>query len=222
MKHFGNDGLRDDRDEVNESNPEFVRRGRIVAYVDGAMDVAEARVFEAEILRDPALAQDVERARCLRALVATLPRAAAPELVRRFTERLTESSRRASGSALGVADQLASVPLRAAPVDLRARILESIRRERSIVETARSRRAYRPSLRLLAPAAIAAALLVGVTTWLVEMRPTRPERPLGARRFVFDIVTVRPGVASGAPSAVGDPTLVPPRALSRDEERLGR
>lgn len=220
MKDFGNRDHEDDRDDVIESDLEFLRRGRIVEYVDGGMDPAAVQSFEAELRRSPELRREVERARCLRALVSTLPRVEAPETVRRFTARLSVAPRHAAAST--VADFLSAAPLRSAPFGLAGRVLDAIRRERRIVETARSRRAYRPTLRLLAPTALAAALLIGVTIWLSDRRPTRPTRPEGARSFVFDVVVARPGVAVPNAAAAVDPTLLPPAFELAGEERARR
>lgn len=172
------------------------RRALILEYVDGAMTLAAARAFEATLRESPEWTRDVERARCLRALVSTLPRVAAPESVRRYTANLAKLPRAAATPSATPEQYLAALPRRVAPTALRDSVLSAIRRERVIVEVARERRAFRPSFRTLAPMAVAAALLVGVTTWLFESREVSVPRRAGARTFLFEVSTLRPGEQS--------------------------
>lgn len=218
-----------------------LRRAQIVEYIDGAMSVAAARVFEATLRESPALAREVERARCLRALVSTLPRIAAPESVRRYTATLASLPRAASTQNATPEQLLLALPRRVAPVGLRDSVLAAIRRERVVVEVARERRAFRPSFRTWAPMAVAAAVLVGVTTWLFESREVVTPRRAGARTFVFEVSTLRPGeqtsgfrssgvprtdasvrrdISGGGRSSI-DPTLVPPSFAASDRDAGG-
>jgi len=219
----------------------FERRAQIIEYIDGAMIAAVARAFEATLRESPALARDVERARCLRALVSTLPRVAAPESVRRYTATLASLPRAAATPSATPEQYLSALPRRAAPTALRDSVLAAIRRERVNVEVARERRAFRPSFRTWAPMAFAAAVLVGVTTWLFESREVAAPRRAGARTFIFEVSTLRPGEqtvslrSTGSPQrgdssrseasrggiSSADPTLVPPSFAASDRDAGG-
>ncbi len=188
----------------------------IVEYIDGGLSAEDGRRFESMFECVPDLRSRVERARCLRTLVATLPRVPAPESVRLFTQRMAgfaHASQRASAtharSVSGIEATLGLLPRRSAPQGFADRVLGGIHAERARTALAARRRAYRPSGAELLRAAVAALLLLGVSSTLLSGRSAHR---VGSFRFASDFNVVRPGVAQSATRenfVTVDPIAVP-------------
>lgn len=111
------EGVNDpDEDDAPDASDE-----RVVLYVDGGMEPAAQRAFEAELERSAELRKEVETARIVRRLVAGLPRAQSTmPTVDALFERLDAEPAPALGRLLR------AIPRAQAPAALRDRVLRKI------------------------------------------------------------------------------------------------
>jgi hypothetical protein len=126
-----------------------------------------------------------------------------------FAHPSQRSSQTPAGNHASIEATLGLLPRRSAPQGFADRVLGGVHAEQARRALAARRRAYRPSGAELFRAAVAALLLLGVSSTLLSGRSSHR---LGSFRFAADFNVVRPGVAQSATRenfVTVDPIAVP-------------
>lgn len=160
------------------------RSSLVVALVDGQVSRQDNERLKIWLDSDSSLREEVERARCLRALVSTLPRIAPPAHVQAYTDRLAHlfAERRANAGRSSLETVLGALPHRSAPAGIADAVLARARAARASRVLADRRLSRRRAVM-----GIAATLLAGATGTLFSSRAMRSK---SGRRFSFEVVAV--------------------------------
>lgn len=160
------------------------RSALVVALIDGQISRQDGDRLKAWLESDSAFREEVERARCLRALVSTLPRVGPPAHVQAYTDRLAHlfAQRRANSGRSSLETVLGALPHRSAPAGIADAVLAQVRAARASRALADRRLSRRRAVM-----GIAATVLAGATGTLFSSRSARSK---SGRRFSFEVVAV--------------------------------